>query len=215
MKNIALIPLRGGSKSIPLKNIMFIGGKPLCQWVIEAAVKSKIFDKIIISTDSLRIKNVVLDISNNVEVIDRPDNISQDDSTTESVMLHTASLYDFDIMTTIQATSPLTTSGDFIIAYDSFKKNNYDSLLTCVENNHFMWSKDCKPLNYDPSNRPMRQSFDGCLSENGAFYMTTKECLLKHKCRLGGNIGIHLMPSKTMIEIDEPEDWNIIEAFMK
>ena len=58
MKVIAIIPARGGSKRIPKKNIIDFMGKPMIAWTIEAAVKSKIFDKIIVSTDSEEIAKV-------------------------------------------------------------------------------------------------------------------------------------------------------------
>ena len=70
--NIAFIPVRGGSKSIPLKNIKPINGKPLVYWTAYAAQNAKCIDKIIIATDSEDIKNTVLGFNfNKLEVYDR------------------------------------------------------------------------------------------------------------------------------------------------
>lgn len=215
MKNIALIPLRGGSKSIPKKNIKPIAGKPLCAWVLEAAYESGIFNKIVVSTDSVEIAEIVSKIDLGVEIIKRPEHLATDEASTESVMLHTVECFHFDVLTTIQATSPLTTSENFINAYKKFKAENFDSLLTAVRVKRFFWSPDGTPLNYDPANRPRRQDFQGAFMENGAFYITRRDVLDKYKSRLGGKIGIYEMPEETSLEIDEPEDWEAVEALLK
>lgn len=209
--NIALIPLRGGSKSIVGKNIKNLAGKPLCAWVLEAAHLSGIFERIVVSTDSEEIAHVVKETGIPLDVIMRPAEFATDTATTESVMLHAASLFDFDVMTTIQATSPLTRPEDFFFAYDQFKKQNADSLLTCVRVKRFFWSDENVAINYDPLQRPMRQQFRGTLMENGAFYFTKRQILEKHHCRLGGKISIYEMPEEMAIEIDEVEDWERME----
>lgn len=209
--NIALIPLRGGSKSIPGKNIRTMAGKPLCAWVLEAAHLSGIFGRIVISTDSEEIADVVKRTGIPLDVIMRPAEYATDTATTESVMLHAASLFDFDVMTTIQATSPLTRPEDFSAAYDQFKKQNADSLLTCVRIKRFFWNDDHLPINYDPLHRPMRQQFRGTLMENGAFYFTKRQILETYQCRLGGKIAIYEMPEEMALEIDEVEDWERME----
>ena len=129
---IALIPLRGGSKSIPGKNIKPLAGKPLCAWALEAAFQSGIFERLIVSTDSEEIAGVVKAIGIPLEVIMRPAEYATDTATTESVMLHVASRVDFEVMATIQVTSPLTRPEDFAAAYEQFKKQEADSLVACA-----------------------------------------------------------------------------------
>ena len=86
--NIAFIPVRGGSKSIPLKNIKPLNGKPLVYWSAKAACESGFIDKVIIATDSEEIKNIVLGFNlDKIEVYDRDSENAQDTSSTESVML--------------------------------------------------------------------------------------------------------------------------------
>ena len=86
--NIAFIPVRGGSKSIPLKNIKLLNSKPLVYWTAKAANEAKNIDKVIIATDSEDIKNVVLTFGfDKLEVYDREPSNAQDTSSTESVML--------------------------------------------------------------------------------------------------------------------------------
>jgi CMP-N-acetylneuraminic acid synthetase len=210
----ALIPLRGGSKSIPKKNIQPIAEKPLCAWVIQAALQTRCIDAVVVSTDSEEIANVVRKISSDVVVLDRPPELATDEASTESVMIDVMARVDFETLITIQATSPLLTSADLKSACRSFVSGGYDSMLSAVRTKRFFWSDNARPINYDPMNRPRRQEFLGTLMENGAFYITRRVILEQHKCRLGGRIGIYEMPEASAIEIDEPNDWPIVERLL-
>lgn len=214
-KVIALIPLRGGSKSIPGKNIRPIAGKPLCNWVIEAALASNCIHQVCVSTDSDEISEVIKEGFKNVEIVSRPPELATDEASTESAMLHFIDQVDSDILVTIQATSPLLQSKDLDAALGYFIDNQCDSLLTAVRSKRFYWTDACEPLNYDPKHRPRRQDFAGTYMENGAFYITRTSLLKAEKCRLGGKIGIYEMDAVTATEIDEPEDWNKVESLLK
>lgn len=215
-KNIkALIPLRGGSKSIPYKNIKLLAGKPLFAWCADAALKSGLFSDVYVSTDDEKIKECVQNHFPEIHVLHRPGHLASDTASTESVMLHFAQKIDFDVLCLIQATSPLTTSSDFTKAYKIFENQNADSLVTGVENKRFFWNDNGKPINYDPLNRPRRQDFSGSIMENGAFYFTKKEILLKYKSRLAGKIAVYKMKDITAQEIDEPSDWNTVASYLK
>ena len=96
MRILALVPLRGGSKSIKNKNIKNMAGKPLCEWVLLSSLKSKLINDTFVSTDSNQIKEIVSNISDQIRVIDRPDEYAKDESTTESVIQHFQSIIDFD-----------------------------------------------------------------------------------------------------------------------
>jgi YrbI family 3-deoxy-D-manno-octulosonate 8-phosphate phosphatase len=215
MSTLALVPLRGGSKSIPLKNIRPIAGKPLCLWVLEASIESGVFDSVVVSTDDDRIANVVRTHVPSVRIIARPAALSTDTASTESVMLHAAAQLPFDVLCTIQATSPLTAPEDFRAAYAQFVENRADSLLTAVRIKRFLWADNGSPINYDPGQRPMRQAFNGTLMENGAFYFTKRELLERTGCRLGGRVQIYEMKAETSTELDDPEDWKIIENHLR
>lgn len=214
-KIVSLVPLRGGSKSIPYKNIKELAGKPLCYFTLKAATESKYIDEVWVSTEDKKIKESVLALGLKVKVLDRPDELADDTSSTESVMLHFAEHVGFDVLNLIQATSPLSTSGDLDKAVEQFFAERDDSLLSGVLYKKFFWTPDGKPLNYDYRKRPRRQEFPGVVHENGAFYFTKKEILLKHKNRLGGRIGIFLLPEERGIDIDELADWAIAEKNLK
>jgi len=212
---VALIPLRGGSKSILKKNIKFICGRPLCAWVLEAAVNSELIDSVYVSTDSKEIADVVVGLNMGIKIIERPSNLSTDKATTESVILHAMEIIPFDKVVTIQATSPLLETLDIDRALIDFEKLKYDSMLSAVRMKRFFWTENGLPINYNPISRPMRQDFKGTFMENGAFYITKRSVLKNLKCRIGGVVGIFEMDEKTAVEIDEPDDWTIVERLLK
>lgn len=214
MSNVAFIPLRGGSKSIPRKNIKSMCGKPLCYWSIKAAFDSNCFDKIIVSTEDQEIKECVQSFFPQIIVDNRPNELAQDTTSTEAVILEYLSRNQVKTLTLIQATSPLISSKDFTEAFQQFRDKKLDSLVTGCEFKRFLWKRDGTPSNYDPHNRPRRQDFEGDIIENGAFYITTSEVYEKYQNRLGGKVGIHVMPEESAVEIDEPSDWVIVETLL-
>ncbi len=214
--NAAFIPVRGGSKSIPLKNIREIAGKPLVYWTAKAANDCPRIDKVYIATDSDKIRDAVTEFClNKVTVIGRSADNATDTASTEAAMLEFAAEYAFDNIILIQATSPLLTSEDLTGGLEEFDKPETDSVLSAVRQKRFQWAVEdngfAKPVNYDVFHRPRRQEFDGYLVENGAFYITGRSALLKSKNRVSGNIRVYEMDESTYYEIDEPGDWLIIE----
>lgn len=218
-KIVAFIPLRGGSKSIPLKNIREMAGKPLAYWVIKAALNCFSIDKVIVSTDSDLIKSKVEEIENKkLEIIGRSKKTATDTAPTESAMIEFAKNNVFDYIILIQATSPLLESFYLEQGIRKYFKNKCDSLLSIVRQKRFIWKekeKLVKPVNYSPSKRPRRQKFEGFLVENGAFYITSRERLLKTGCRISGRICSYEMPEETYFEIDNPSDWIIVENLLE
>ncbi|MFZ5953315.1 MAG: cytidylyltransferase domain-containing protein [Candidatus Rifleibacteriota bacterium] len=217
----AFIPARGGSKSIPLKNIKSFCGKPLIFWNLKALQDVPEIDKIIVATDSDIIeKEVEKFCLRKVEIFRRRAENAQDTSTTESVMLEFFNESGFnpdneDIFMLVQATSPLTRPGDFSAGLKLFFEKHFDSILTCVRLKKFIWSESGQPLNYDYQNRPRRQDFRGILVENGAFYINLVKNIKINGNRLFGKIGIYEMPEFSYVDIDEESDWIIAEKMMK
>lgn len=216
---VALIPVRGGSKSIPLKNIKIFCGKPLVYWTIKAAQDCIKIDKVYVSTDSEIIKKTVNDFGfDKVEVIDRSVDNSTDNASTESVMVEFAQKYEFNNLVLIQATSPLLVGDDLDKGIELFEQPEVDSVLSTVRQKRFYWKNTegyVQPANYDLKNRPRRQEFDGYLVENGAFYIISRSLFLETNCRLAGKIKAVEMPEDTYFEIDEPSDWIILEELMR
>ncbi len=225
--NVAFIPVRGGSKSIPLKNIKLICGKPLVYWTLKAACLCSYIDIVYVSTDSNVIKETVeLFLKGNesrifekVRVIDRSIESALDTASTEFAMLEFAERYEFDNIALIQATSPMLKPEDLNGGFELFFSDKTDSVLSTVRQYRFIWDKDkdgnVMPNNYDVFKRPRRQDFEGFLMENGAFYITSREALLETQNRISGNIKAYEMSEDSAFEIDEENDWIIVESLMK
>lgn len=218
--NVAFIPVRGGSKSIPLKNIKRIAGYPLVYWVIKAAVECDKIHQVYVSTDSDQIKQVVNTFGfNKVHVINRSPETASDTATTESAMLEFANNYTFDNIALIQATSPLLTSDDLLGGFSILELEKVDSVLSVVEQKRFLWNIDdtlnASSINYNIYSRPRRQDFSGYFVENGAFYLTSRQALISSQNRISGNIRAYKMNEQTYFEIDEIDDWVIVEQLLK
>lgn len=223
--NVAYIPARGGSKSIPLKNIKILAGHPLVYWTAKAACECRYIDRVYIATDSPEIRSAVDAFKNEnpafskLCVIDRSAESASDTASTESAMLEFAEKRDFDSIVLIQATSPLLCADDLNRGFEEYEKPDTDSVMSVVHQYRFNWQCDeqdlIHPTNYDVFHRPRRQEFSGYLVENGAFYITSRERLLTTKNRVSGNIRAVEMPEDTFFEIDEPSDWVMIESLLK
>lgn len=218
--NIAYIPARGGSKSIPLKNIKLMAGKPLIYWAAKAACECRDIDWVYVCTDSEEIRAAVsrFDLPK-IKVVNRSKESATDTASTELGLLEFAQSHDFTNITLIQATSPLTTSADLSRGFSLLSQVGVDSVLSVVNQKRFVWEElengYAAPLNYDFLLRPRRQDFDGLLVENGAFYITGREALLSSRCRISGNIKTVIMPPESYVEIDEPEDWLFVEKLLE
>lgn len=221
--NIAFIPVRAGSKSIPLKNIKIINGKPLVYWTAKSANDAKCIDKVIIATDSNEIKTVVKDFAlPKVKIYDRDAQNATDTASTESVMLEYLDKSDLkpdDNFFLIQATSPMLKAEHIDGMFEYFQKSGADSIFSGMIEKQFHWEftnqNFVEPVNYDYRRRPRRQEFKGLVAENGACYINSVQNILHNKCRLSGKITFYELPSYTSYEIDEEADWIIVETLMK
>ncbi len=225
--NVAFIPVRGGSKSIPLKNIRPICGMPLIYWTVKSACSCEYIDEVYIATDSDDIRRAVESFTGRIDdnsfskvrLIGRSAENASDTASTESVMLEFAQSHDFDNIVLIQATSPLLTDEDLRNGFLLYNTEGTDSVLSVVRQKRFNWAVDDRgnahPVNYDPFNRPRRQEFEGYLVENGAFYITSRSSLIATRNRISGNIKASEMDAASYLEIDEPDDFFLIETLLQ
>lgn len=226
MKEIlAIIPARGGSKSIPRKNIKPILGKPMIYYSIEACFKSKYITRFVVSTEDKEIKEVACAFG--AEVIDRPLELAQDETKTAPVMLQVADVlehqgYKPDYVVLIQPTSPFRTSEFVDQALEfMFSKPQCDSCFSgfSIGNTHSKWKElhDGKlTALYDYHQRPRRQDLEchyNLLSENGAFYAIKYNVFKQVKDFVGENPCVFL--SDMTFDIDEPQDFEKAEEIIK
>ena len=220
MDTVAFIPVRGGSQSIPKKNIAPLAGRPLVHWVMDAALGCRGIDRVFVASDCAEIRAVAGEIKNpKLFVIDRDPATATNEATTESALLDFSSKYDFDRVVLIQATSPLLVSDDLEGAFAQLDASGADSMLSVTREHRFIWKRDpqggVRPSNYRPSNRPRRQDWEGELFENGAFYITSKKSLEASRCRLSGVIEAFPMCPESAVELDEPADWGLVEKLLR
>ena len=222
MEILSIIPARGGSKGIPLKNIVLINKKPLLYSTVKASLKSKLVTRTIVSTDDEHISKVAKALGS--EVIKRPKKLANDHISLEpsiSQMLdHLKKIENYkpDIILILQNTSPLRNSKHIDEALTLLKKRNYDSVLSGFSYYTFLWKKrkdsTVKPLNYNPRKRPNHQKMDEQLYENGALFATTYDAFKKSGCRISGRIGFYKMPIELSYNIDTFDDLEDVKRIM-
>lgn len=212
---IAVIPARRGSKSIPGKNRLPIAGRPLVQWTIEAALAATAIDRVVVATDDPDVATIATRLGATVHA--RSEASATDDAPTEVVLREVAETTGGDEFVLLQATSPLTRAEDIDGAVALLRTGGYDSVASVVPQHRFLWRRDgetAAAVNYDPAHRPRRQEATPLLVENGAIYVYRAAVLTDHGSRLGGRIGLYEMPEATYFEVDEPEDWVIVERLL-
>ncbi|XP_078490454.1 cytidine monophospho-N-acetylneuraminic acid synthetase [Ciona intestinalis] len=206
----ALILARGGSKGIPMKNIVNVGGLPLICWVLRAAIDSNAFDSIWVSTDN----DEVAEVASSYEVVNihrRSDEVSKDntssmESTEEFLKYHS----EIDAIGLLQATTPCIQPSQLVSAAEMIKFGGFDSVFSVVRRHFFRWKEVeqgevTHPLNFDPSHRPRRQDWAGELCENGGFYFA-KTSVIRKGLFQGGRTGYQEMPLEHSVDIDTPFD---------
>ena len=132
LKILAIIPARGGSKAIPLKNLYKLNKKPLIQYTIQTAINSNIFTKIVVSSDNKKILNFSKNLGKYPCIIDHPN--TKDNSSTDSVINSVLkdeikNNINYDYICVIEPTSPLRSIKSLIKAYEYLKKQ-CSSLIT-------------------------------------------------------------------------------------
>jgi YrbI family 3-deoxy-D-manno-octulosonate 8-phosphate phosphatase len=220
MSTVVFIPVRGGSRSIPRKNIRPVAGRPLVHWTILAALGAERVDRVVVSSEDDEIRRVARQIGDpRLEVISRSAETATDTASTETALLEFAEANSFGRVVLVQATSPLLRSQDLDEGLLRLDASGADSLVSVTRQHLFRWRPTLDPLafpeNYDPQNRPRRQDWDGEWVENGAFYITDRASLLASRCRVSGRITVHEMAPHTALELDEPSDWEIAETLLR
>jgi len=216
MKGIfAIIPAREKSKGVPLKNLRKLKGDPLIVWSIKAALIANVFEKIFVSTESKRIANVASRF--NVEICNRPEELSKDDTPSEDVVAHvirTKGLKDVKGVALIQCTTPLVsplTIRSAILRFINSKE--ICSVVTVCKDYGYIGKKDGQYFIPFRKKRERRQNMEPYLKETGALYISKPEVWLKGN-RFDKKIKYILMPKQDSFEIDDFWDLIIVEALL-
>tara|TARA_B100000927_G_scaffold289216_1_gene285399 strand:+ start:509 stop:1174 length:666 start_codon:yes stop_codon:yes gene_type:complete len=215
----SLIPARKGSKRIKNKNLLKFNKKHLVNITTESSINTKLINKTFVSTND---KKIIKVLDNSVDIINRPENISTDKSTTEEAIVHFIKFLREkqiklpNIIVLLQCTSPLRENNDIKLAIEKFLKGKYDSLFSGCKNKNLFWTKKNKkliPLNYMPSKRQREQKMKNQYLENGSIYVFKTSGFIKKKCRLFGKIGVYIMKKQNSLQIDDSEDIEMIKKY--
>ncbi len=219
LKNIALIPARGGSKRIPKKNIVKFSGKPMIAWTIEAAVQSKRFEKVVVSTDDPEISYVAQQYGAEVPFLREED---ADDFTpistatlNYSIRLQNIWEEEIDVVTQLMANCPLRTSEVIITFLDKFDELGAPFLLSCFK---FGWMNPWWSLRktetgeYEPmfpkALSVRSQDLDDLYCPTGSIWMAKLSSLEKDGTFYGNGYRFSEIPWESAIDID---DWSDLE----
>jgi N-acylneuraminate cytidylyltransferase len=214
MKIIGLIPARGGSKGIPRKNLSPFLGTTLLGHKINQAQRSTC-DEIWVSTEDQEIKAESL--RNGAQVIDRPDALSQDESSTDSMLLHAVEYLNCDlsdVVVLLQITSPLIKVESMNLTIDKLISNpDLNSVITVRESHPFMWTtKDGKfwePEGHSRDARPRRQDLLHSGWETGGCYAIRVSAILDQKVRYPAPTSCINVSHLEAMDIDTFEDLSV------
>lgn len=223
---LALIPARGGSKSLKNKNLQKVNGIPLVTRAIKQAQKSIYVTDIVVSTDS----NIIFDTikKENITILGRPNKFAHDTTVQEVDSLLCWMILEWeklnnkqiDIAVLLYPTSPLRRFSTIDATISKVANQKFDSALSLTEDTSYLWtrnniSKTVTPTNYDPMKRAPRQLENwNQWIENKAVYAMTRDLILTTKCRLGGKISHVAMNKLESIDIDNLDDLKLCDAII-
>lgn len=217
MKVLAIIPARGGSKGIPRKNLRPLAGKPLIYYSIRACLQANTVHRVVVSTDDDEIALFAKRFG--AEVFMRPKELGTDAVTLDPVIAQAAEQIEsmwheqYDVILTIQPTSPLLKSDDIDNALMQFDSDAVDTVLSVVDDRHLCWTiKNDRPI---PSYtaRLNRQQLPPNFKETGAIIACRREQLAKGS-RIGNNIKLFVMPAERSFDIDTTTDLYLCESIL-
>jgi CMP-N,N'-diacetyllegionaminic acid synthase len=223
MSFLSIIPARGGSKSIPRKNLRVVAGKPLIVWSIEQALAAKLVDRVVVSTDDTEIADIAMRAGAEVPFL-RPAELATDTAPTEPVLLHALDwlekndAYHPKAVLLLQPTCPVRKVGTLDRALRLFDDQEADSLVGAREIHPFLWRGVQSPkASYDFMNRPRRQEVvesDRLFEETGSIYITKTELLRCTGNRLGGKIALFCMDGDESWDVDVEADLRVVDALL-
>ena len=229
MKILGVIPARSGSKSIADKNIKKINNYPLFYYTIKPALKSKVFDRVIISTDSKKYLNIAKKFGVDTPFL-RPKSLSTSKSLAIDTMTHAVLKCEkyfkekYDLICMLQPTSPLRIIKDFKSIISLMKKNynKYDSIISIVDVDNYhpvkmKYIKNNQLFDYEKWHieNPPRQSLPKVYIVNGAFYLFKRNVLIKKKSFKGKISMPFIMPKSRSINIDNILDFELAKKMIK
>ncbi|GAA0397932.1 hypothetical protein GCM10009530_56990 [Microbispora corallina] len=198
---------------VPLKNLEKVGGIPLVARAVGACLRAELVDDVIVSTDHDRIAEVAVDAG--ARVVRRPADLSGPTASSESAVLHALSEgvdEDPEIVVLVQCTSAFIDPADLDAAIAKVLNGEADSVFSGIETFEFVWTGAGQGVNHDPAVRPRRQDREPNYRETGAFYVMRTSGLREREHRFFGAVAVQPVPGTHAVEVDTPEDLEIVRA---
>lgn len=226
---VCIIPARGGSKGVLGKNIKDLNGKPLIAYTIEAALKSEVFDDVVVTTDSEEIADISRKSGARAPFL-RPAHLASDTAHTPPAVEHAVSFIEnekginVDVVCTLQPTSPLRNYFHIQEALQEYLKSGKDALISVKESfpPWWMWTlnngKAELLLKLESGDDPYlleRQELPPAYQPNGAIYFTKREKLKEGRIVIAESMAIYVMDRESSLDVDTPVDFMVIEHVLK
>ncbi|MFI6632801.1 N-acetylneuraminate synthase family protein [Nonomuraea fuscirosea] len=212
MRVLAVVPARGGSAGVPLKNLALVGGVPLVTRAVRACRRAELIDQVVVSTDHDGIAATAREAG--AVVVERPAELSGATASSESALLHALDALgeDPEVVVLVQCTSAFIDPADLSAAVRKVLDGEADSVVSGLPTHEFLWTAGGAGVNHDPAVRPRRQDREPEFRENGAFYVMRTSGLREHGHRFFGAVAVQPVPARHAIEIDDPEDLELVRA---
>lgn len=220
MNFLIVIPVRGKSKGIPKKNIRLLNGYPLIYYSIKNAlsVKQKFNVDIVVDTDD----NEIAEIGQmyGAGVVIRPETLSGDDITLDPVIYNAVEEcernkgFRYDVVITMQATSPTLSSNSLEKAILKFLETGSDTMISVYNDPHLFWTKRNDTIIPQYEQRRNRQLLPEHYRETGGFLISKRVCITVNS-RIGEKVHVYELPEKEAVDIDSDMDWKMCEAILK
>lgn len=211
----ALVPMKGHSERIPLKNTRMLGDKPLFFHILESLESTKYVYEILVNTDSSKIISLIEENFQNVVVIERPRHLLGDKVPMTPIIEHDIQHIKTDHFIQTHATNPLLkpdTIDHAIKIYFEGLENGYDSVIGVTRYQTRFYDHNKHPINHDPDVMAPSQDMEPLFEDNSNFYINSVQNFLKTKNRVGKNPVFVEVSKLENIDIDEEEDFILVEA---
>lgn len=219
MKVLAIIPARGGSKTIPKKNIKVLGGEPLIGYSIRSALESKLITTIMVSTDDVEIALIAEEYGNFIPFM-RSNELALDHTPTVEVVVDILNIYKskgivYDAVILLEPTYPFRRKGEIDDCINKFKNSGADSLISVIEvpsqfNPHWVFEtnqEDSLEKSIPGKLIGRRQVLPKAYARDGSIYITKTSTLLNQGCLYGNRIAYSVNTSDKAVNIDSMDDW--------
>jgi CMP-N,N'-diacetyllegionaminic acid synthase len=220
---LCTIGMRGGSKGVPDKNLRNLFGKPLMAYTIEQALQSKLFEHIVVSTDSEEIAKTARGFGAETWFL-RPSEMATDNASKLPAIRHALLEserhfgHEFDVLVDLDVTSPLRLIEDVTGAHEQFVREDADILVTASPSRKSPYFNMVENVNgliqlVKPLDKPIerRQDAPQVFDMNASIYIWKRKALLQNDTLFTEKTALFIMPEERSVDIDTELDWNIVE----